>query len=380
METGRDGDFNTAAHALRGLAAALVFYAHIFGGVGENVYPDDIGYNDAIAGFCNVATASVFLFFIISGFVIYRSATEYSFKEFMTRRFVRIYPLFAFVTILFIVLNATTNRYPELNDPYTILAGLTFTNLFTQTDQLAPNAWSLSYEVVFYVLTAGGALLARGALRAPLLLVFSGLCLYFLWVYPKALFFLGGIGIRLLMDRNIRLPQPAVRWIEIVSLAAAIAVLSLAKNPFQQADFMHARAWLSLGLLVVFFYAAVHESSLTAKYLSRRFFFFLGTVSYSLYLIHPYVYLPARIAFEKLGLFSGPHMPSVFAFALVTTPVVLGVTYVSYLLFERAPYRLAFHQTVFRLRDTAPLPRRDKGQPLRASPGPGVPDGQSTVE
>ena len=143
---------------------------------------------------------------------------------------------------------------------------------------------------------------------------------------------------------------------------------------------MHARAWLSMGLLVVFFYAAVHESSLTAKYLSRRFFFFLGTVSYSLYLIHPYVYLPARIAFEKLGLFSGPHMPSVFAFALVTTPVVLGAAYVSYLLFERAPYRLAFHQTVFRLRDTAPLPRRDEGQPLLASPGPGVPDGQGAVE
>src|SRR3546814_16593896 len=43
--------------------------------------------------------------------------------------------------------------YPDLNNWPTILAGVTFTNLFWHTEQLTPNAWSLTFEVIFYSLT-----------------------------------------------------------------------------------------------------------------------------------------------------------------------------------------------------------------------------------
>ncbi|WP_126975676.1 hypothetical protein [Frigidibacter oleivorans] len=44
---------------------------------------------------------------------------------------------------------------------------------------------------------------------------------------------------------------------------------------------------------------AVEPDSLTARLLSARPAQFLGTISCSLYLVHPYFYLPARLAFER---------------------------------------------------------------------------------
>src|SRR3546814_2636247 len=72
----------------------------------------------------------VYLFFTISGFVILPSVLRYSTGQFALRRFLRLYPLFLTLTLLFVLLNAVTNANPDLNNWPTILAGVTFTNLF----------------------------------------------------------------------------------------------------------------------------------------------------------------------------------------------------------------------------------------------------------
>src|SRR3546814_12014022 len=85
-----------------------------------------------------------------SELVILPSVLRYSTGQFALRRFLRLYPLFLTLTLLFVLLNAVTNAYPDLNNWPTILAGVTFTNLFWHTEQLTPNAWSLTFEVIFY--------------------------------------------------------------------------------------------------------------------------------------------------------------------------------------------------------------------------------------
>src|SRR3546814_14903659 len=93
--------------------------------------------------------------------------------------------------------------YPDLNNWPTILAGVTFTNLFWHTEQLTPNAWSLTFEVIFYSLTCLAVTLLvkkRNWLLGGLTLLLSAA---FLVYYPVAIYFLAGLGIRVLYDRGI---------------------------------------------------------------------------------------------------------------------------------------------------------------------------------
>src|SRR3546814_5667917 len=124
------------------------------------------------------------------------SVLRYSTGQFALRRFLRLYPLFLTLTLLFVLLNAVTNAYPDLNNWPTILAGVTFTNLFWHTEQLTPNAWSLTFEVIFYSLTCLAVTLLvkkRNWLLGGLTLLLSAA---FLVYYPVAIYFLAGLGIR----------------------------------------------------------------------------------------------------------------------------------------------------------------------------------------
>src|SRR3546814_5206166 len=148
-----EAGFNCAAHGLRGIAALMVFSAHLLGGSAEHVYQDHSAYVQFVLRPWQFGVYGVYLFFTISGFVILPSVLRYSTGQFALRRFLRLYPLFLTLTLLFVLLNAVTNAYPDLNNWPTILAGVTFTNLFWHTEQLTPNAWSLTFEVIFYSLT-----------------------------------------------------------------------------------------------------------------------------------------------------------------------------------------------------------------------------------
>ena len=107
---GQKAGFNAAVHGLRGLAAMMVFFAHILNGLREHAYPEMSNFVARSEVFWNLGTYGVYLFFTISGFVILPSAMRYSAREFAARRFFRVYPLFLFMTVLFIVLAGATGR------------------------------------------------------------------------------------------------------------------------------------------------------------------------------------------------------------------------------------------------------------------------------
>src|SRR3546814_5038332 len=88
-----EAGFNCAAHGLRGIAALMVFSAHLLGGSAEHVYQDHSAYVQFVLRPWQFGVYGVYLFFTISGFVILPSVLRYSTGQFALRRFLRLYPL-----------------------------------------------------------------------------------------------------------------------------------------------------------------------------------------------------------------------------------------------------------------------------------------------
>ncbi|MGO4167983.1 acyltransferase family protein [Novosphingobium sp. YAF33] len=343
--------FNPTVHGLRGVAAMMVFLAHVLGGLGENIYPHDAAYLAVTEAPWNFGRWGVWLFFVISGYVILPSVMRYSAREFALRRFFRLYPLFLAFSLLFIAVNAATGTMPELNTLESIVPALLLVNLLTHTEQLTPNAWSLSYEVLFYAmacLTVHTAL-RRGdrVLTVLLALTAAGL----VYRFPAMAFFLTGMGARLLDERGLR-PPPAWRpALEALAFAGCLYFGSIQHYDFMLKNMGDPRNYAMLFFTSAYFYMAIAPGSVTGRLLDRPSAFYLGTVSYSLYLAHPYTYLTTRLLFVRLGLFSAHWALSLALFLSVVIPVTLVFTEIVYRLLERYPYQWYFHERIFHRRN-----------------------------
>lgn len=339
--------FNIAVHGLRGTAAMMVLLAHILGGTAEHIYTDRAGFQELYRPFWNFGTYGVYLFFAISGYVILPSALKYAPREFALRRFMRLYPLFFVLTLLFVILNILTNYAPKLNDPLTILAGFTFTNLLAGTEQLTPNAWSLTYEVMFYTLIV--CVVAFGVRqRHSLWLALSiAAALAFLIRFPAALYFLIGISAWLLHRRWGRTSGTAARLVEACAFVGLVLVASQGHFSYKHEEMTNPVALGTIFMTAAYFHLAALHNSLTARLLSGRLPLYLGTVSYSLYLVHPYTYLPTRLIFERLGLFGDNIALSVGVFAIAVIVTTMIATEIAHRTLETWPYRRMFSAEVF---------------------------------
>ena len=344
----QSAEFNAAAHGLRGIASLMVFWAHLLSGTAEHIYPQDAAYFAATRAPWHFGTYGVELFFVISGFVILPSVRRYIVREFAIRRLLRLYPLFFVLSVLFVALNAMTNAYPKLNTLPAVLSGFTFLNLFNGTEQLTPNAWSLTYEVFFYVLLCLGyqELVRRFRPLAGGLVLAAFLTFWFL--FPIVTFFVFGLLIRTVHDRGIRVPDHLAWPIEVVSAASCIWFASRSWFGYTHADLANPIVPAIMASTAIYFLVASQPGSLTARLFSGRWVIYLGTVSYSLYLVHPYTYFACRSLFNHFGLF-GSNIPlSVLGFFVVTTPVTLLATHYVHRFLEVGPYQWYFHQRIYR--------------------------------
>jgi peptidoglycan/LPS O-acetylase OafA/YrhL len=345
VSTGRHS-FNVGTHGLRGIASVMVFAAHLLGGTIEHIYASNAGYVQAMLPFWNFGTFGVDLFFLISGFVILPSAMRYSVREFAVRRFWRLYPLFLAFSILFICLNAAMNVEPTTNNWVAILAGLTFMNIWTHTFQLTANAWSLTFEVWFYMMTAVGVvvLVRRPSTigRLALLVAVAG----FLSRYPIAFWFLGGIAVRLLYDRYDYLKRPH-RTMEVIALVVSVYLASRGHYDYRWSDLANPVVPSLILATTCYFAFSVSNRSLTSRLLSNRVTMYLGTVSYSLYLLHPYTYVVVRKSFDYFGLFGPNIVVSDLLFFATAALLTFPVTHVVHRLLERAPYEAVFSERVY---------------------------------
>lgn len=344
--TSSTGAFNLDVHGLRGIAAFLVFVGHTTAGLALHIYQDNFAFVSLAKYIVNFGTYSVELFFIISGYVISGSVTKYSLKVFFERRFLRIYPLFAFFTLLFFVANEFSAIEPEKRSIINLVLSLTFTDLFTNRGGLSPNAWSVSYEMWYYAFCAVGFFVftkSSTTLKATLIIA----ALAFLLAFPISLYFISGILIYHIQSRHPGIARKYYGLIQLFSLAIIAVLASSHKTDYASADIYRWQTW------VLFFAASVFVFSLTggknpaSRFLRLKPVTQLGTISYSLYLSHPYSYYILRAVLVRLGVFSLP-MPAalLISYCSMTVLTIIVATLV-YAMIERGAYEHYFKRKIY---------------------------------
>ena len=276
-------------------------------------------------------------FFVLSGFVIAhaqvaRLTTGRDLAKFLFLRIGRLYPLHLAVLALFVVFELAKAQMPGMhnpadpafsgtNEPAYLISNLLLVQALWPTDTLSWNtpSWSISAEYVAYTLFGLALLMPRRAL--PLLLAATALMMpAVLYVFSdrgmqstvqfgvvRALYgFAVGALVHVLLSRRILMTRrargegnPTLGWsaLELAAAGAAIAIVWVGYD----GDAALA-APLVFGLAVCVF--AVEGGALS-RVLRTPLPLLLGTLSYSIYMVHLLVQLRmmnvARLAGSLTG-------------------------------------------------------------------------------
>lgn len=144
---------------LRGFAVILVFFVHYVTQVSPWLAASP-AFLRATASLGIIGNTGVDLFFVLSGYLIYGSVLSRSqpFLRFMRRRVQRIYPAFLAVFALYVVLSIAMpqeNKIPPGVGPAALYLAqnlLLLPGIF-RTEPIITVAWSLSYEMFYYLVT-----------------------------------------------------------------------------------------------------------------------------------------------------------------------------------------------------------------------------------
>lgn len=308
---------------LRGLAAAGVVIFH--------VYEEPLG--PAGRSF-EIGRHGVDVFFVISGFIMYSAARDERFVQFISRRLIRVFPLYWLATALAVLLySGFDNIRPSGTETVLSLALLPHYSEAHPAEiwPILVPGWTLSYELWFYLLFALG-IAARRVVAVPVLaiaaLVTLGLVLkpqlapLVVATNPLLVEFLLGLLIALAVHR-----RPALLpGIVLATLAAALG-------------------GAALGSSEVAIYAGAAAIVSGALWLERRspgkpvaVLRLLGDASYSVYLFHlPFLFVFFRIASAQLVT---PSAAAANVMAIVAIVAALSVGVLLHLTVEKPALRI----------------------------------------
>ena len=295
-------------------------------------------------------------FFVLSGFVISAAYLERltdraALVHFIIRRFGRIYPVHLIILIgcLASVLVLEAKRPPA--EPgssqetilYSFLANLLLVQSFTFYKYLVWNApnWSISFEFYAYLIF-GAASLLIGRLLWILVIPALAICAAIAIVRAPTIevtvnigvlrallgFFTGYLVYRLW--RRWRLTPAPGR-----GTAAELAVLSAILLFFTSVGETRF-TWLAPALFAAAIYVFAHENGFVSRLLRQRPFLGLGTLSYSLYMVHYPLYRGIDIISKRVG----GDMPAPVLMAFLALCGALAVAAAVHLLIERPGMRL----------------------------------------
>jgi exopolysaccharide production protein ExoZ len=290
---------------LRGIAAVLVVLFHATGMFGV-IY--DSNY---FGGIFKQGKIGVDLFFVLSGFIIYyihhKDRNENGLaKKFVIKRLIRIYPIY-WVTILcllpiyFIVPSFGEGYYKDIN--VIINAFL----LVPQENDFLTVAWSLSYELMFY-LFFGFVLFTKKRTIAKFIfgswMVLSALSPFFkpsnfyMDFFFNTLnieFFYGIIVAYLVLNFKIKFN------ITLIIVGVVTACLAMYNTIFGFFELDRAIGYGIPSALIILGCVAL-EFSKNIK--TPRLFVYLGDASYSIYLTHYPALSAINKVFSSLGIFN----------------------------------------------------------------------------
>jgi peptidoglycan/LPS O-acetylase OafA/YrhL len=338
---------------LRGVAALYVFLFHIWQIAVQHATTGTLLAWLAFTPFMQYGHFAVTAFIVISGYclglpVALRDDLAFSPRRFFQRRARRLMPAYVPVVLLsaipFAAVALVDGRHVNL--PHIALAivlhlGLVHNLSFATTEYLNGPLWSIALEAQIYVVFAlllvpvwrRFGLAAQFALALVLGLLPHFVLHSFDWTCPwlVALFSMGVIAARFTARAS---SMPKLPWGLLSIAAAAVAVVLI--SSFKDGVSPDAVLWpmdLALGAAVaLFFVASVHDERIPlTRFLSSRPVLFLGTFSYSLYLIHaPLVDLTGTVLHR---VHAGTLLSIAVWSALIV--VVLVLAYAFYRVFER---------------------------------------------
>jgi len=279
-----------AMEGMRGLAVMLVFLTHFCTLIAPWLMP-----TSGVAAFARhvhtVGNAGVDLFFVLSGYLIYKTLLlrEQNFASFMARRIRRIYPTFFTVFLIYGVLSyvfPSESSIPH-DAPSAYLAAnlLLLPGLFPIKPMITV-AWSLSYEMFFYlclpfVVTALRLRRRTGAQRVTVILLLAAVPAAWAAVadngHVRMTMFMSGMLVHEAIHRRARAPAGAV------AACALAAGLSSCLLPIVG----HVKTMV---LFVSFYLVCTHCFLCPSGRLTRLFCWtplrWFGNMSYSYYLLH----------------------------------------------------------------------------------------------
>jgi peptidoglycan/LPS O-acetylase OafA/YrhL len=296
-----------------------------------------------------LGTAPVAVFFMITGFLFWTRALKERGRLDVARlyrsRFMRLWPLYA-ATITVMLIAQLFLTHVALHVPLMSLAReIVQQYLFGYFSASPVNgldfgiinagvAWSLAYEVTYYVVLPALALLVRTRFSWTVVLVMLIVpVIHHQWWMAVA--FIPGILTAELMIRPARsmLHKHGAK-IALGSLGLLVAYQFLAPSVFfDNGSKVSAGVIVDLVLLGCFFAGVVASDRLSL--LQHAALRYLGAISYSVYLIHGIVLFGLFQAVSTL--FGEPTLTiaSLFAIGVCAVLLTVGLSTVSYIAFER---------------------------------------------
>ncbi|QNF31431.1 acyltransferase [Adhaeribacter swui] len=293
-----------ALTGLRALAAYLVFFHHAFPANTSSVYWNQM----VFAG-----QSGVTIFFVLSGFLISYKYNPVSgridYKNYLLKRFARIYPLYMLLTVLILVWqNDANSRHWFLN--LTLLKGFFDAYKFTG---IGPG-WSLTVEACFYLLAPLLFSLFRlNGLVTLLILILSGGTLvvlakaYYATIFFNSLsfmlgytffgrcfeFYCGYLVAQYYRQASVLSQNKLFTIMGLLLTLAGIGLVGFTSNIVWFTEESYAVKWstainnfclpVAIGILL---YGLITENTLFARILATKPAQVLGKSSYAFFLIH----------------------------------------------------------------------------------------------
>lgn len=332
---------------IRGLAAIYVIVFHWYKEISIQTVGVN-GFGNLILNFLNHGYLSVDLFFALSSFVLCLSSHKLfskgvsmaDYKSFMYKRFSRIFPLYLIITLLYYFvfhLGGIKNLIVNL----LLLQGI---NPFFN-DSIIPPGWSLTNEWVIYFifpfLLYGVFKLNKKTWVLPLLSLFILLFVstfrsHFLnWINYQELKNVNGFNPIIAFTRG---PSGFLRTIASYFLGCYAYTLYLHDNKIRFVRYLPYILFILLFyhnsdvliiILLPFFILFLTQGNLLSKFLSSKFVYFLGLISYSLYVNH-YLFIKT---YKQLSAFVGVNNNALSFFYVLTGTFVFSI--ITYYMVEK---------------------------------------------